>query len=138
MLNMKKVVAMLLLVVVMMALAGCKTETAKDKKIKDLEFTVVEEVDQPEQLKKMIDEKKMQHMKLSYSDGEYLYVIVGYGEQKSGGFSIQVNKFYETENAIYIDTTLLGPNASDTVTQALTYPYVVIKTEYIDKPIVYQ
>ena len=77
-------------------------------------------------------------MKLSYSDGEFLYVVVGYGEQKSGGFSIQVNKFYETKNAIYIDTTLLGPNASDTVTQALTYPYVVIKTEYIDKPIVYE
>ena len=104
---MKKVVAMLLLVVIMTALAGCKTETAKDKKIKDLEFTVVEEVDQPEQLKKMIDEKKMQHMKLSYSDGEFLYVVVGYGEQKSGGFSIQVNKFYETKNAIYIDTTLI-------------------------------
>lgn len=134
---MKRVVAMLLLVVIMTAFAGCKTKTAKDEKVKDLEFTVVESVDQPEQLKKLIEEKKVQNMKLSYNDGEFLYVVVGYGEQKTGGFSIQVNDFYEAENAIYIDTTLLGPNESDTVTQALTYPYVVIKTENIDKPIVY-
>lgn len=135
---MKKVVAMLLFVALLTAMTGCKTETAKDKKLKDLEFTVVEEVDQPEQVKAMIEEKKVQHMKLSYSDGEFLYVVVGYGEQKSGGFSIQVNQFYETKNAIYVDTTLLGPDEGDTVTQALTYPYVVIKTEAIDKPVVYE
>ncbi len=135
---MKRVVATLLFVVMIIPLVGCKTETAKDKKVKDLEFTIVEEVDQPEQLKTKIEEKKLQHMKLSYNDGEFLYVVVGYGEQKSGGFSIQVNDFYETANAIYIKTTLLGPNASDTVTQALTYPYVVIKTENLDKPIVYE
>ncbi|SET63445.1 protease complex subunit PrcB family protein [[Clostridium] polysaccharolyticum] len=135
---MKKVVAILLFVALLATLTGCKTETAKDKKLRDLEFTVVEEVDQPKQVKDMIEEKKVQHMKLSYNDGEYLYVIVGYGEQKSGGFSIQVNQFYETENAIYIDTTLLGPDGNDTVTQALTYPYVVIKTEAIDKPVVYE
>lgn len=135
---MKKVVALLLVVVLTTMLCGCKTETAKDEKLKDLEFTVVKSVDEPEQLKTMIEEKKIQSMKLSYSDGEYLYVVVGYGEQKSGGFSIQVNEFYETANAIYIDTTLLGPKEGDVVTEALTYPYVVIKTEYIDKPIVYK
>lgn len=135
---MKRVVALLLIVITIMVMTGCKTGTAKDKKIRDLEFTVVEEVDQPEQVKKMIEEKKMQDMKLSYCDGEFLYLVVGFGEQKSGGFSIQVNNFYETANALYIDTTLLGPNSSDIVTQAITYPYIVIKTEYIDKPIVYE
>lgn len=135
---MKRVVSMLLLVVVLAAFTGCKTRTAKDEKIKDLEFTVVENVDQPDQLKQLIEQKKMQNMKLSFIDGEFLYVVVGYGEQKTGGFSIQVNEFYETKNAIYIDTTLLGPNENDMVTQALTYPYVVIKTENIDKPIVYK
>lgn len=135
---MKRVVAILLLVCMLAALTGCKTKTAKDKKLKDLEFTVVEEVDQPEQLKAMIEEKKVQHMKITYSDGDFLYVVAGYGEQNSGGFSIRVNEFYETENAIYLDTTLLGPNESDTVTQSLTYPYIVIKTEFIDKAVVFQ
>lgn len=135
---MKKFAVLLLIMVVCTALlGGCKSETAKDEKLKDLEFTVVEEVDQPEQLKTMIEEKKIQPMKLSYSDGEFLYIVAGYGEQKTGGFSIQVNQLYETENAIYFDTTLLGPSEGDAVTQALTYPYVVVKTEYIDKPIVY-
>lgn len=135
---MKKVAAMLILVFMMTMLVGCKSQPAKEKKLKDLEFTVVEPVDEPEQLKTMIEEKKVQMMKMSYSDGEYLYVVVGYGEQNSGGYSIRINEFYEADNAIYIDTTLLGPDSDDTVTQALTYPYVVIKTEFIDKPIVYE
>lgn len=134
---MKRVAAVFLVVVCTVLLGGCKSDTAKEEKLKDLEFTVVEEVDQPEQLKTMIEEKKVQPMKLSYSDGEFVYIVAGYGEQNSGGFSIQVNELYETENAIYFDTTLLGPNEGDTVSQALTYPYVVVKTEYIDKPVVY-
>jgi len=134
---MKRVAAVFLVVVCTVLLGGCKSDTAKEEKLKDLEFTVVEEVDQPEQLKAMIEEKKVQPMKLSYSDGEFVYIVAGYGEQNSGGFSIQVNELYETENAIYFDTTLLGPNEGDTVSQALTYPYVVVKTEYIDKPVVY-
>lgn len=134
---MKRVAAVFLVVVCTVLLGGCKSDTAKEEKLKDLEFTVVEEVDQPEQLKTMIEEKKVQPMKLSYSDGEFVYIVAGYGEQNSGGFSIQVNELYETENAIYFDTTLLGPNEGDAVSQALTYPYVVVKTEYIDKPVVY-
>jgi hypothetical protein len=117
--------------------SGCKAEETSLKKIKDLEFTVVEDTDVPEELKKIIEEKKSSAFKLSFSDSDYLYIVVGYGEQATGGYSISVDELYLTENAIYIGTTLLGPSKDEHVTQALTYPYIVVKTEFMDKSVVF-
>ena len=52
-----------------------------------------------------------------------------YIEQPSGGYSISVNEFYETEESLFIDTTLIGPGKAENVTNTPTRPYIVIKTE---------
>jgi hypothetical protein len=124
-------------IVFVVLLVGCKSDEKKIKKVKDLDFTVVEESDIPDELKTIIDEKKQQEFKLSYSDKEYKYIVVGYGEQKSGGYSISVDDLYLTDNAIYIDTNLEGPAKDAKVTPAHTYPYVVVKIEFIDKSVVF-
>ena len=123
----------------LMLMAGCEiTDGDKTAKQKDLEFTVVEEADLPEELKTLIEEKKKEPMKLTYSNSEYLYIVTGYGEQRSGGYSITVDELYLTENAIYIKTTLIGPGADEKVTQAATWPYVVVKTELREEPVVFE
>lgn len=118
-------------------LSACKSSKTSVDKLRDLEFTVVEDVDLPEELKSIIDEKKAEPFKLSYGNEAYLYVVMGYGEQKTGGYSIQVDELYETDNAIYINTTLLGPSKDETVTNTPSCPYVVVKTEFIDKSVVF-
>ena len=77
---------------------------------------------------------------MSFQDGNYLYLCVGYGQQETGGYSIAVNALYETENAVYFDTTLLGPEPGEDGGKKTSpsYPYVVIKTEYIEKPVVFE
>jgi hypothetical protein len=120
------------------ALSACKSNKGETDKIKDLEFTVVEDADLPEKLAKIIEEKKVNPFKLSYSNEDYLYIVQGYGGQKSGGYSISVNELYLTENAIHVKTNLIGPTKDEPVTQNITYPYVVIKTEYLDKLIVFE
>ncbi len=119
-------------------LTGCKSEDPGGKKIKDLEFTVLEDADVPEPLMKMINEKKQEPFRLSYSDVENLYIVVGYGEQPTGGYSITVNEVYLTDDAIVVDTNLVGPSENEQVTNALTYPYVVIKTGFLDKTPIYK
>lgn len=135
---MKRAAALFLIIILISLLCGCKAETTKNEKIKELKFTVVENVDVPEELAKAIDSKKQQPFKLSFSSEGYLYIVEGYGEQNTGGYSIQVNELYESSNAIYIDTSLVGPEKDKVVTQAKTYPYVVVKTEFIDKNIVFE
>jgi hypothetical protein len=132
--------AILLLTIMIMAIgiAGCKAEDTDVKKIKDLEFTVVEDADLPGELKEIIDEKKEEPFKLSYSNKDSLYIVVGFGKQNSGGYSIAVDELYLTSNAVYIDTNLIGPSQEDMVTQGVTYPYVVVKLELREERVVFE
>lgn len=117
-------------------LAGCgfgKEEEAKT----NLEFTVVDEARLPEELKKIVEEKKTEAFKLTYADGGYLYLCIGYGKQETGGYSIAVNELYATENAIYLDTNLIGPKEADAQGENPSYPYLVVKTPFMDKTVVF-
>jgi hypothetical protein len=85
----------------------------------------------------VIEEKKELPFKFTYQDGGYLYICIGYGKQESGGYSISMDDLYLTENAIYVRTTLIGPSA-DVVSEGVqSYPYIVIKTEYLDYSVVF-
>ena len=104
----------------------------------DIEFTVTEKQDIPEELEEMIAERKEEGFQLSYADQGELYLAVGYGTRPTSGYSIKVKALYETENAVYIQTELLGPSKEEKITEKQTYPYVVVKMEWIDKNIVFE
>ncbi|MEE1028593.1 MAG: protease complex subunit PrcB family protein [Agathobacter sp.] len=103
-----------------------------------LEFTVVKGDDIPEDLRKQIDESKDKYFKITYKDDEYLYIANGYGKQKSGGYSVAVKEFYKLRNALYFKTELLGPEQNEQVNDEESYPYVVIKTEIREEPVVFR
>ena len=119
-------------------IVSCKMEQTATDKIGDIDYTVVEDADLPEELKEIIEEKKENEFKLSYAKDSYLYVVVGYGKQPTGGYSICVDDLYETENTIFIKTTLIGPSEQEEISQAETYPYIVVKMEFLDKDVVYE
>ena len=123
-----------------MCISGCHTKEKKIERIQDLEFTVVPDENVPQELMKIIEEKKEPPFKLKFTttDNEYLYIVVGYGTQNTGGYSISVDDFYLASNAIYIDTNLIGPTKDEVVTAASTYPYVVVKTPFRDESVVFQ
>jgi hypothetical protein len=134
----KAIVLLFTIVFIILCFAACKQQDTDIKKIKDLEFTVVEEADLPGELKEIIDEKKEEPFKLSYSNKDNLYIAVGYGKQNSGGYSVSVDELYLTKNAIYINTTLIGPSQTDVVSQGVTYPYIVVKLEYREERIYFE
>lgn len=119
-------------------LSGCRLGTDATTKLRDLDFTVVSDDRLSDELKTIIDERKAQPFKVTYNDESYLYICIGYGEQKTGGYSIAVNSLYLTENAVYVNTSLLGPGPEDKTSDASSYPYIVIKTEYLDKTVVFE
>ncbi len=119
-------------------LAGCSVERKDVAKVRELEFEVVEEKEIPEELRQIIEEKKEKEFKISYDDGENLYIVVGYGTQNTGGYSVAVKELYLTANAVYIKTNLIGPSAEDQKIEVQTYPYVVVKTEYLEYSVVFE
>ena len=118
-------------------LAGCRKDRLDEKKLRDVEYTVTSEDRLPEELKVLIDGKKQQPFKMTYQDGDYLYICQGFGTQPTGGYSIQVDEVYQTSNAICASVTLIGPSASEQITEKETMPYIVIKTEYQDMTVVF-
>lgn len=114
-----------------LCIMGCSMEDTEEDKLKDIEFTVIGEEQQPDSLKDIIAEKSAEKFQISYTLGEELYIAIGYGEQPSGGYSISVNAFYETEDSLVIDTTLIGPGKAENVTNTPTHPYIVVKCENI-------
>lgn len=123
---------------ILLFLSGCSIEKTDRNKIKDLEFVLTEDSQIPEELKALIEEKKTKEFKMTFDTGDSRYIVVGYGTQQTGGYSISVDELYLTENAIYMNTNLIGPSKGEAVSQVESYPYVVIKTEYIDKSVVFE
>ena len=74
----------ILLTMLMMTAGGCKVEEKDDAKVSDMKFTVISEKELPDELKKIIEEKKQKEMKLTYMSGDKLYIVRGYGVQKTG------------------------------------------------------
>ncbi|MBO5069027.1 MAG: protease complex subunit PrcB family protein [Roseburia sp.] len=118
--------------------AGCSVKEGNDTKVSDLEYTIVEEADIPEELRTMIEEKKAADFKMSQETGGELYIVRGYGEQDTGGYSIGIQSFYVTVNAIVFDTELIGPRKGETVSKSPSYPYIVIKLPFREENIIFE
>lgn len=127
---------MAVVLIAVIAVTACGIEKVSKKKTNDVDFTVVAESEIPAEVNQIIEERKETPFRVTYSDNEYTYIIVGYGKQKYAGYSIRVKELYGTKNAIYVSTEFKGPEEY-TNTEVDTYPYIVIKIEYTDKNVIF-
>lgn len=132
-----RTILFLLCVFVLCSLVGCGVENQKDEKVSDLNFTVVESQNVPEEFAQIIEQNKSEPFHLTYEDDE-LYIAIGYGKKDTGGYSIEVSEFYLSENAVCIRTTLLGPKKDENVDKADSYPYIVVKTERRNEKVLFK
>ncbi len=125
------------LFVLLFSLSGCGKNT-KPAKTNDVDFTVVSAGDVPEELNKLIKERKKNPFELTFSDNASLYIVKGYGKQPTGGYSITVNDFYQSNDDLVFDTELFGPKKDDAFSTLPSYPYIIIKTEFRENPVVFR
>lgn len=119
-------------------LCGCKVTDMSSEKTQSLDYAVVKEEEIPEEIKTLIEEKKAQEFQMTYQSDHYLYLLKGYGQQMSGGYSIQIEDLSLGDHAIYFKTTLIGPSKGETVSKEPSYPYIVVKLEYREEPVQFQ
>lgn len=117
----------------LVCLTGCSVTKLETEKVRDLSYEQLDETDIPEEMREPILKRQEKPFLLTYADKGMLYIARGYGEQETDGYEIQVTELYESEEAIVLKTTLLGPEPDDKITRAPTYPYIVVRTEYSDK-----
>lgn len=134
----RRFLSVCLICLLCLAVYACGQKQDPLEKIRDLEYTVIAEDNIPQELLAKIEERKEDTFKLTFEDQGFLYICVGYGTQQTGGYSIAVNDLYETANAVYIDTNLIGPSPEEKSKQVASYPYVVVKMEFVEKPVVFE
>ncbi len=118
------------------ALAGCGKGSGDGDK-EPLDFTVAEETEIPDELRSIIEEKKQAEFKLTYSSGDSLYLVVGIGQQETGGYSISVKDLYLQDGTICLETESMGPSKDEQASQAPSCPYLVVKLGYREEPVVF-
>ena len=118
-------------------ICGCQMQEAKAEKIQDVEFVLVEEDALPEELLAKIEENKATDMKLVWKSGESTYIVRGYGEQETGGYSIQILELYQTKNSVILKTNLLGPAKGSVKNTSPSFPYVVLKTKTLPETLIF-
>lgn len=119
-------------------LAGCTRLSEEKIKLRDLDFTVLSEEKIPKELLKILEEKKSSPFQITYADKENLYICVGYGQQETGGYSIAVEELYLTDTNICVNTSLLGPEGTEKGEKTPTCPYIVLKTEFLDRTVLFE
>ena len=123
----KKLLFFFFLAVVTGMISGCAKKEKEIPKVKDLEYTVLEESEVPEQLLEKIREEKENAFDITYQSDGYLYIARGYGTQSTSGYSVQIVELYESTEGIVFSSELVGPRRDELVLQIETWPYIVIK-----------
>lgn len=134
--NLTRIRSIFLVGFLFLLLTGCNKNSKEIERVKDMDFTVCDESRMPKELLEIIDEKKIAPFKLTYGNEEYLYIVIGYGQQDRSNLSVTVDDLFLSTNAIYIDTTLVSSDEEDV--DVITYPYIVVKCEQYDLPVVFQ
>lgn len=136
---MRKILSAVLVCILLLALTGCSLPNNASLKLRDLEFVILSEERIPVELRNILEEKKASPFQFTYTDEENLYICIGYGEQKTGGYSIAVDALYLTELNVCVETCLLGPETTKEIRNpSPSYPMIVIRTECLEQPVLFE
>lgn len=96
------------------------------------------EADFPDKVRELVEQNREKEFQMTYQDQGFLYVMKGYGKQETGGYSIQIQDLSLWDNAIHLETTLLGPEEGEELTSEPSFPCLVIKMKYREEPVIFE
>ncbi len=74
---------------------------------------------------------------LTYTDDKNLYIAVDMGLSRQG-YSISIRELYLTENSIVLATELMGPEKGEDPGTEQSFPYIVLRTELLEEPVIFK
>lgn len=129
-----RVFLMVLVATLAVSLAGCQFIKIEEGERTPLEYTIVKQEEIPAEAAELMEQKKENAFQMTYQVGGVRYLMKGYGQQLTGGYSIQVEEVSESENAVFCKTRLIGPS-EDQAGGEPSYPCIVLKITDTSKPV---
>lgn len=133
-----RIPAALCLVCLLLLAGGCRAERIDRNGEKELAYTVMKTEDIPEEVMKTMEEQGEEPYQLCYQDGEVLYLMRGYGKQETGGYSIQIESLSSSGATVIFRTKLLGPQTREEQKSDGSCPYIVVRTENQELPVLFE
>ncbi len=101
-------------------------------------YMVLDHEQIPEQITEILPRYKMLERALAAKVDDQIYVIVTRGEKLTAGYNVDIEKIElvkdDDETRLVVHAIFKDPNPDDLVTQSMTHPYVVAKTELDELP----
>ncbi|WP_246637608.1 protease complex subunit PrcB family protein [Crassaminicella profunda] len=135
-LNWKKILIVAIVMMVIIAAIFAVKYFVKDDD--SVPFEVLSEEQIPQKIQEILPRYKSLERALACKvDGE-IFVIATRGEKPTGGYAIQIDGIekvkIDDQTKVVVYTTFKDPKPGDIVTQVITYPFVVVKTDLTDLP----
>lgn len=135
---MKSILASTCILITGLTILLCGCSAIYREKGREVDFTLVSQEEIPEELFVLIEEKKGENMELWYQDGNFFYMVRGYGEQPCGGYSIAVKELRFNDREYFLKTELIGPGQETKIRKEPSFPYVVLKTEQPGETVIFE
>ncbi|MTI55494.1 MAG: protease complex subunit PrcB family protein [Geosporobacter ferrireducens] len=101
-------------------------------------FEILSEEMIPQKVQEILPRYKALERALACKVDGDIYVIATRGEKPTGGFTVDIDRIMkvkeEDKNKLVIYVTFEDPKPGDVVTQVITYPYTVAKTNLKELP----
>ena len=68
---------------------------------------------------------------------EKIVIAIFAGQQPSGGYSVGISNIKRIDSNLYVTVTFTEPTAKQSVSLALTQPYIMLSTEKVDGRIIF-
>ncbi|WP_156774449.1 protease complex subunit PrcB family protein [Alkaliphilus oremlandii] len=134
--NWKLFITMVLLIV--MATCLVKYVPKLFKEDSGVGYMVLETDQIPEKITQILPRYKMLERALAAKVDDNIYVIVTRGEKLTAGYDVDIDKIEvvkeDEETKLVVHAIFKDPKPDDLVTQSMTHPYVVAKTELKELP----
>lgn len=156
----KKIMVGLLLCSMMFGTCGCKKQVESPRV--SVDFVVCDRTKIPDELWKLMEERKEKGYELSFKNQQNLYIAIGYGAHDRQNLCVVVENLYRTNRGIYVKTRLsttemvgedgtyenmmiedkicenMTPTDNYVVGEESMYPYIVLKCNQYDLPVIYE
>ena len=91
----------------------------------------------PQKLQEIIEEHKKEEIKMTWEGDEGRYIIRGYGEQPTGGYSIRADAVELMGDGLHVTTTLIPPQKEQAAAEA-SYPCIILLIENMDQEVTFE
>ena len=118
----KKAAGLVCIFLLMVILTGCQLIRIEEGERTPLKYTIVKQEEIPAEAVELMEQKKEKTFQMTYQVGDVRYLMKGYGEQLTGGYSIQVEEVSESEN-------------EEKAGSEPSYPCIVLKIAETKKPV---